>query len=199
MLDFPKIVVIEQDPSLPYGNGSPIASAHKFVETEEAFLVLYSDDVVFGNPGDAKVMVDTYLEDPGIAGVIMAQEVSPDVVDKYGIISFKEGTDDELDNIIEKPEKEGAPSHLASYGRYLVKQDVFTYLNPQNTGKDGELWTVDAITSIAKTKKIKVVRTKGEWMTTGDPENYFIAHLRFVVEHTKYGKNVREWLEKNVG
>ena len=126
----------------------------------------------------------------------MAQEVSPEVVDKYGIISFKSGTDDELDNIIEKPEKESAPSNLASYGRYLVKQDVFDHLNPQNTGKDGELWTVDAITDIAKTKKVKVVRTQGEWMTTGDPENYFLAHLRFVIEHTKYGKNVKEFVEK---
>src|SRR5690606_4354815 len=36
VLDFPKIVVITQDPSLPYGNGSPVASAQKFVEEEEA-------------------------------------------------------------------------------------------------------------------------------------------------------------------
>lgn len=197
VLDFPKIVVIEQDPSLPYGNGSPIASARKFVEMEEAFLVLYSDDVVFGKPGDAKVMVDTYMEDPSIAGVIMAQEVSPEVVDKYGIISFKNGTTDELDNIIEKPDKGNAPSHLASYGRYLVKQDVFEYLNPHNTGKDGELWTVDAITQIAKNQKIKVVQTQGEWMTTGDPENYFMAHLKYVIEHEKYGSKVKDWMQKN--
>ena len=30
--DFPKITVIEQDPSYPYGNGSPIASAKKFID-----------------------------------------------------------------------------------------------------------------------------------------------------------------------
>lgn len=197
ILDFPKIVVIEQDSSFPYGNGSPIASAQKFVETEEAFLVLYSDDVVFGKPGDAKVMVDTYMADTSIAGVIMAQEVDPSVVDKYGIISFKQGTTDELDNIIEKPDVGKAPSHLASYGRYLVKQDVFEYLNPLNTGKDGELWTVDAVTHIAKTKKIKVVQTKGEWMTTGDPENYFLAHLKYVIEHEKYGKKAVEWIKHN--
>ncbi len=194
VLNFPKIVVIEQDQSLPYGNGSPIASAQKFVETEEAFLVVYSDDVVFGKPGDAKLMIDAYMAQPEIAGVIMAQEVSMDVVDKYGIISFKAGTKDELDNIIEKPDRENAPSNLASYGRYLVKQDVFTYLNPQNTGKDGELWTVDAITHIARTHTVKVVKTKGEWMTTGDPENYFFAHLKYVVAHEKYGKKVVEWV-----
>jgi len=195
VLDYPKIIVIEQDPSFPYGNGSPIASAQKFLESEEAFLVLYSDDVVFGKPGDAKLMVECYMNNPEIAGVIMAQEVSMDVVDKYGIISFKPGTDDELDNIIEKPDKETAPSNLASYGRYLVKQEVFKHLNPQNTGKDGELWTVDAITKIAKTQKIKVVKTSGEWMTTGDPENYFFAHLKYVMEHEKYGKKVKEWVE----
>jgi UTP--glucose-1-phosphate uridylyltransferase len=196
VLDFPKIVVIEQDPSLPYGNGSPVASAQKFVETEEAFLVLYSDDVVFGTPGDAKAMVDLYNQQPDVEAIIMAQEVSPEVVDKYGIISFKPGSDNLLDNIIEKPEKGQAPSQLASYGRYLLKPSVFEFLNPMSTGKDSELWTVDAITHIAKTKPVLVERTKGEWMTTGDPENYFHAHLKFAIEYEKYGSKVKSWVEE---
>jgi UTP--glucose-1-phosphate uridylyltransferase len=194
VLDFPKIVVIVQDPSLPYGNGSPVSSAQKFVEGEEAFLVLYSDDIVFGKPGDAKVMVDLYNQDPSVEGIIMAQEVSPKVVDKYGIISFQQGSDKYLDNIIEKPSPEEAPSQLASYGRYLLKPSVFEFLNPLNTGKDGELWTVDAITRIAKTKKVVVERTQAEWMTTGDPENYFHAHLKFVMEYEKYGSKVTDWM-----
>lgn len=196
VLDFPKIVVIEQDSSLPYGNGSPVASAQKFVEGEEAFLVLYSDDVVFGTPGDAKVMIDLYNQNPAVEGIIMAQEVSPEVVDKYGIISFKEGTTNELGNIIEKPEPAQAPSKLASYGRYLLKPSIFEFLNPQNTGKDSELWTVDAITHIAKTHPVLVETTKAEWMTTGDPENYFHAHLKYVIEKEKYGKKVKGWVDE---
>ena len=196
ILDFPKIVVIEQDPSMPYGNGSPVASAKKFVENEEAFLVLYSDDMVFGQPGDAKTMVDTYEADPSVAAIIMAQEVSPDVVDKYGIISLKEGTTDTLDNIIEKPEIGKAPSQLASYGRYLVKPSVFEFLDPTRTGKDGELWTVDAITQIAKTQKVCVKHTGGEWLTTGDPENYFHAHLKFAIQQEKYGQKIKGWVEE---
>lgn len=195
VLDFPKIVVIVQDPSLPYGNGSPVASARNFLEMEEAFLVLYSDDIVFGEPGDAKSMIELYEQDPSVEGIIMAQEVSPDVVDKYGIISFKKGSDRELDNIIEKPDKGTEPSRLASYGRYLLKPSIFEHLNPNNTGKDSELWTVDAITKIAETKRVLVEPTKGEWMTTGDPENYFRAHLCYVLRHEKYGSKVEEWLE----
>ena len=202
VLDFPKIIVIEQDPSLPYGNGSPLASAQKFVETEEAFLVMYSDDVVFGSPGDAKTMVDLYNQNPEVEGIIMAQEVSADVVDKYGIISFRAGTEGanaQLDNIVEKPEIGQAPSNLASYGRYLLKPSVFEFLNPMSLGKDSELWTVDAITQIAKTHVVRVEKTQGQWLTTGDPENYFHAYLKFVVEREKYGKKVAGWLEEIKG
>ncbi len=196
VLDFPKIVVIIQDPSLPYGNGSPVASAKRYVEEEEAFLVLYSDDVVFGEQGDAKTLVDRYENSPEAEAIIMAQEIDPGVVDKYGIISFKDGSEDELDNIIEKPEVGQAPSNLASYGRYLLKPSIFNYLIPNNTGKDNELWTVDAITNVANEKKVLVEKTKGEWLTTGDPENYFRAHLGFVMKYESYGNKVVDWVEK---
>jgi UTP--glucose-1-phosphate uridylyltransferase len=196
VLDYPKIVVITQDESLPYGNGSPVASAQKFVEGEEAFLVMYSDDVLFGKPGDAKTMVDLYNQDREVEGVIMAQEVSPEVVDKYGIISFRKGSEQELDNIIEKPDKGKEPSRLASYGRYLLKPSIFEFLTPHNTGKDSELWTVDAITQIARTKRILVERTKGEWMTTGDPENYFHAHLKYALNYEKYGPKIPGWMKE---
>lgn len=197
ILDYPsKITVITQDESLPYGNGSPVASAQKYVEGEEAFLVLYSDDVVFGSPGDAKVLVDAYENNRDAEAIIMAQTVDDQVVDKYGIISFKDGSQVELDNIIEKPELGAAPSRLASYGRYLLKPSIFEFLSPSGTGKDGELWTVDAITQVAKNKKVLVEQTKGEWMTTGDPENYFRTHLKYVLEKEKYGAKVLDWLNQ---
>ena len=196
VLDYPKITVITQDPSLPYGNGSPVVSATAFVESEKAFLVIYSDDVVFGKPGDAKLMVDAYEADPSVDGIIMSQEVDPEVVNKYGIISFRTGSDELLDNIIEKPEIGEAPSNLASYGRYLLTPKVFEHLVAGNSGKDGELWTVDAITKIAKMGKVLVEKTKGQWLTTGDPENYFKAHLKFVIEQEKYGKKVKGWVEE---
>jgi UTP--glucose-1-phosphate uridylyltransferase len=197
ILDYPsKIIVITQDESLPYGNGAPVASAMRYVEGEEAFLVLYSDDMVFGKPGDAKTLVDTYDQNPSVEGIIMAQMVDPEVVNKYGIISFKKGSENQLGNIVEKPELGQAPSRLASYGRYLLKPSIFKFLNPNGTGKDGELWTVDAITQVAKTKKVLVEQTKGEWLTTGDPENYFRTHLKYVLEKEKYGSKILGWLNE---
>lgn len=189
VLDLPKIRVIVQDPALPYGNGSPIASARDYFGDDEAFIVLYSDDVVFGS-SDAKTMIEAYQAHPDAKGVIMAQEVDRSVVDKYGIISLKDG--DKLDNIVEKPSVENTPSTLASYGRYLVTTEIFDYLKPGNEGLDNELWTVDAITKMAAEGDVYVEKTRGQWVTTGDPKNYFLAHLKYVLDYEDYADAVRK-------
>ena len=169
--DFPKITVIEQDQSLPYGNGSPIASARDYIADDEAFVVLYSDDVVFG-ASDVRTLIESYENHDDAKAIIIAQEMPRDVLDKYGIIRLKDEESMTLENIVEKPKVEDAPSNLTSYGRYLLTPEVFKYLNPDNTGLDGELWTVDAITDLTKDGPVYVEKTKGTWLTTGDPKNY---------------------------
>lgn len=191
VLDFPKIRIIVQDPALPYGNGSPIVSARDYIADDEAFIAIYSDDVVFGT-SDTLTLCDSFEKHPDAKAIIMGQEVSDDVVDKYGIISLKNG--DKLDNIVEKPAVGNAPSNLASYGRYLLTPEVFDHLKPNMTSLDDELWTVDAITKMAARGSVYVVETKGEWMTTGDPKNYFLAHLKYVLENEDYGDDVRDYM-----
>lgn len=179
VLDFPKIIVIEQDQSLPYGNGSPIVSARNYFAKNEAFVVLYSDDVIYGE-NDIKALIDEYEHNPDAKAVVAAQEVDESVVDKYGIFKLKDGN--KLDYIIEKPTVGEQPSTLASYGRYLVTTEIFDELNPENTGLDNELWTVDAITKMAQRGDVIVLPTSSKWVTTGDPKNYFLAHLEYALD-----------------
>ena len=195
VLNLPKITVIEQDASLPYGNGSPIVSARKFVEGEEAFVVLYSDDLILGE-GDVKMLVSEYGENPSAKAVIAAQEMPEEVWNKYGMIALKEnGT---LSHIVEKPKTPDlSPSNLTSYGRYLLTPEVFEYLVSNNVGLDNELWTVDAITKLAERGDVLVARSLGRWMTTGDPKNYFMAHLEYVLSETDYADEVRKFVANN--
>lgn len=194
VLDLPKIMVIEQDQKLPYGNGSPIVSARNYIADDEAFLVLYSDDVVFG-ASDAQLLLETFDENPDAKAIVAAQEVDPSVVNKYGIFQLKDGN--RLDYIVEKPAVGEAPSALASYGRYLLTPEVFTHLDPKNTGLDNELWTVDAITKMAAEGDVIVTPTKGKWMTTGDPKNYLFAHIEHVLENESYADEVRSFVRDN--
>ena len=189
VLNFPKITVIEQDPNLPYGNGSPIVSAKNFVLDEDAFVVLYSDDIVLGQ-GDVKTLIEEYEKHENAKAVIAAQEMPEEVWNRYGMIALKENG--ALSHIVEKPKTPDlSPSNLTSYGRYLLTPEIFDFLIPSNTGLDGELWTVDAITKLAEQGDVIVARSRGKWITTGDPKNYFMAYLEYVLTETDYGDEVR--------
>lgn len=191
VLDFPRIRVIVQDERLPYGNGSPILAAKDYIAPDEAFLVAYSDDVIF-NSSDAETLLESYELNRDASAIIMTQEVNESEVDKYGIVSLRDDPDGRqlLDNIVEKPARGSEPSTLASYGRYLLTPEIFDYLKPNQTGKDGELWTVDAITKMAASGNVYVEKTRGQWLTTGDPRNYFLANLRYTLDNEDYAGEV---------
>ena len=195
VLALPKVTVIEQDDSLPYGNGSPIVSAKDFINDDEAFVVLYSDDIILGQ-GDVKTLIEEYEKHPDAKAIITAQEMPEKVWNKNGMIALKEnGT---LSHIVEKPKTpEVSPSNLTSYGRYLLTPEIFNYLTPENTGLDGELWTVDGITKLAEEGNVYVAKSQGEWITTGDPKNYFMAHLKYVLDNTDYADDVRKFIAEN--
>lgn len=191
VLNFPKITVIEQDQSLPYGNGSPVASAREFINDDEAFIVAYSDDVVFGQ-GAVKDLIEAHKAHPDAAAIIAGQPVPHAEIKKYASISMD---GEKLVGLVEKPNPEDAPSDLASYGRYLLTPEIFEHLDPKNTGLDGELWTADAIAKLIPTNRVYVKEAKGTWMTTGDPKNYFMAHVQFVKDHEDYYEDVKKAIE----
>lgn len=180
VLDMANVTVIEQDQNLPYGNGSPVASAKPYLEDDEAFIVLYSDDLILGE-GDVKTLLDSYEAHPNAKAIITAQEMPEEVWNKYGMIAMKDKVKQTLSHIVEKPKTPAdSPSSLTSYGRYLLTPEVFEHLVPKNTGLDDELWTVDAITKLAESGDVYVEKSRGRWLTTGDPTNYFMAYTEYM-------------------
>lgn len=195
IFDLPKITVITQDPSYPYGNGSPIASAKRFIDDDEAFLAIYSDDLVLGNPA-VKDLMDSFDSHLNAVAIIAGQMVPHEEIKKYAAIDYDKNTCI-LHGLVEKPKPEEAASDLASYGRYLLTPEIFKFLDPKNTGKDGELWTADAIAALIPTGKVYVKETTGKWVTTGDPKNYFLAHLEYVLDNTDYAEDVRNFVKEH--
>lgn len=195
IFDLPKITVIEQDPTYPYGNGSPFASAKKFIDDDEAFIAVYSDDLVLGAPA-VKDLIDSFKKHPDAAAIIAGQLVPHEEIKKYASIDFDPNTEI-LRGLVEKPKPEDATSDLASYGRYLLTPEIFKFLDPKNTGLDGELWTADAIAALIPTNRVYVKETTGRWRTTGDPKNYFLTHLEYVLENTDYADDVRKFISNN--
>ena len=177
----------------PYGNGTPVLSAATLVD-DEPFVFVWGDDLVKSKVSFTKQMVDDYEKNGNL--MIGVQEVPNDQVNRYGIVKLKEGSM-QMEDIIEKPAVEEAPSNLADFGRMILNQEIIDILREVPLGKGNELWIVDAIREYIKrggkfyAKKVE----DGEWMTTGDPLNYLKAILAYASERNDLKDSLGEYIE----
>jgi bifunctional UDP-N-acetylglucosamine pyrophosphorylase/glucosamine-1-phosphate N-acetyltransferase len=72
-----------------------------------------------------------------------------------------------LTAIVEKPEN--PPSDLINGGVYRLDSDVFSYLDRVGVSPRGEMELTDAVTAMAREKKVKVVSYSGVWLDVSRP------------------------------
>jgi UTP--glucose-1-phosphate uridylyltransferase len=113
------------------------------------------------------------------ASVIGCEEVPRERVSRYGIMKMAEGSFDgrvfTLEDIVEKPSLEEAPSNIAVAGRYLLDPAVFSYLKDQRAGVGGEIQLTDAIRRMLAEKKVFGYVYPGKRHDIGNPQGYFKA------------------------
>lgn len=180
----------------PYGNGTPVLSAASLVD-DEPFVFVWGDDLVKSEVSFTKQMVEDYEKNG--KPMIGVQKVSREDVVRYGIVKLREGTN-EIEDIIEKPSVEEAPSQLADFGRMILNQEIIDVLKNTVLGKGNELWVTDAIKSYVKAGGIflaKEVRD-GQWLTTGDPLNYLRALLTYALEREDLGSDLKDFLKSKL-
>ncbi len=194
VFQLPKITVVPQDEGLPYGNGRPFLTVKDLI-SDGPFVAMWGDDLVLSEKSAVQQLVENFEANP-CDGLLAVQEVPDSEVDRYGIIKIKDGTDNQVETVIEKPSLENAPSNLASYGRYILTPKIFDYLSPESTGLDGEIWLQDANDQVAKNGVVRYKVVDGEWMTTGDPIRYMKAHIKFMLAHKKYGDELEEFIDE---
>lgn len=163
-----------------YGNALPAITAKELIGNEP-FIYAFGDDLVKSKTPFAKQLIQSYQQH-GLS-VIGVQEVDKKEVSKYGIVKLKPGTT-LAEDIIEKPSADKAPSHLASFGRYLFTPEIFTALARLKQGKNGEFWIADGIKTLAAAGRVATCQvTGGKWLTTGDPATYLDAILEYALDY----------------
>jgi UTP--glucose-1-phosphate uridylyltransferase len=180
----------------PYGNGTPVLSAASLVE-DETFVYIWGDDLVKSRIPFAKQMIEDYKHHGHL--MIGVQKVPKEVVNQYGIVKLREGTM-EIEDIIEKPSVDKAPSQLADFGRMILNQDIIDILRDTPLGKANELWIVDAIRSYVNNGGVFLAKEVegGEWLTTGDPLNYLKAILKYALDREDIGKDLKKFIKDSV-
>ena len=151
-------------------------------------LILLGDALVAGCNA-AKAMAEVSAAH-GNASVVGLERVPQEKISRYGIVKpqgrTRFGASDvvKIEDLVEKPSPEEAPSDLAIAGRYLLDAKIFDYLRTQTPGKGGEIQLTDAIRRMiaAGDSQLPTLNSQllgyvypGKRQDIGNPKGYFEA------------------------
>lgn len=179
----------------PRGLGHAILAAQHFIG-DEPFAVLLGDDVVVSKQPCLGQMLDIFREyQTSILGV---QTVAHEVVDKYGIIAGKQVDDRvyKVNDMVEKPSLEEAPSNVAVLGRYIITPEIFRFLETQDAGKGGEIQLTDALRRLAKEQAMYAYDFKGRRYDVGSKTGFIQANIEFALRREELRDDMKEYLKR---
>ena len=169
---------VAQDPSAKYGTAVPIAMAVEEFEIDEPVLVFMGDDFIW-NPGGESAAEILAKASGGDKSAILGVEIDKKDVEKYGVLSEKDGN---LVGVVEKPTPEEAPSNLINVSKYVMTPDllkkIVKYVNENDFGpKDQEYMVTDPIDEYIKEGGVmKVAAATGEYLDGGSVEGWLHAN-----------------------
>ena len=168
----------------PNGLGHAILQAKDLVD-DEYFGIILADDLLVHEIGCLSQLLNIHHENnSSVLGVFAAD---PGKISNYGVIDgVLDGDSYKLNNIIEKPKVEEAPSNLAVFGRYILSKEIFNYLENTNPGVNGEIQLTDAIKSLIEKDAVRAAEIMGKRFDCGSKEGYISAIIDRSLSIEKY-------------
>jgi UTP--glucose-1-phosphate uridylyltransferase len=129
------------------GLGDAIYCAKKHIG-DDSFAVMLGDTITKGKIPCTKELIEVYNKYN--ASTIAVEPVPCEKVERYGIIKGKEVESSvyKIDELVEKPSVDEAPSNLAIMGRYVLKSEIFDSLKETSPGFGGEIQLTDALSKL---------------------------------------------------
>ena len=193
---------IPEGSTKPEGTGAAIACAERFVGGDP-FVVAYGDTIIHSTrkPNYVRRMIEEHLEhDAGCT--LGVRSVGPDRVSQYGVVKPEANADTSsesflIDDVIEKPSPENAPSDLAINGRYIFGPEIFDEIRTLSPGPRNEIEVTDAIRGLIQSRRgVRSVQMKADEVRydIGNHETYYKAFIDFALQDADHGEAVRSYL-----
>lgn len=179
----------------PQGLGHAILCAKNFVGNEP-FAVLLGDDVVDAEVPCLKQLIDIY--DRYNNTVLGVQQVAYEDVNKYGVVAGKL-LDERIymvEDLVEKPSREQAPSNVAILGRYIITPEIFEILSETAPGAGGEIQLTDALKKLSKQKQLLAYEFSGRRYDVGDKLGFLEATVEMALKREDLREDFLTYLER---
>ena len=153
----------------------------KMLVGDEAFGVILADDLCINEDGIGVMAQMRDIYEKYRCSIVAVMEVEKEQISNYGVIEGKEIGDGLImvNNMVEKPNPQDAPSNLAIIGRYILTPQIFNFLDRTAPGKNGEIQITDALLRQAQDNIVIAYKFKGRRFDCGsingfvEATNYF--------------------------
>jgi UTP--glucose-1-phosphate uridylyltransferase len=178
------------------GLGHAVLCAEHLVG-DEPFAVLLADDLMRGKPGGPgvlKQMAEVFARTQ--SSVLAVQDVPLEHVHRYGVVA---GTDlghglVDIQQMVEKPKADVAPSRTTVAGRYILTPAVFERIRAGGRGVQGEIQLTDGIAGLLATEKVLAYAYEGKRYDCGSKVGFLQASVELALEHPEVGAEFRDYL-----
>jgi UTP--glucose-1-phosphate uridylyltransferase len=177
----------------PLGLGHAIWCARDLVG-DEPFAILLPDMVMKSSVGCMQQMMKLHREVGG--NVLALEEVPRSEVYRYGVVDFHSNSSGQLtvDNMVEKPKVEDAPSNLIISGRYILQPEIFTHLASIAPGSGGEIQLTDAMNRLLVEQDFHGLHYEGQTFDCGSKLGFLLANVAYGMEHHEVGADFEKAL-----
>jgi len=181
----------------PYGNGTPVLNAKRVIG-DEPFAVIWGDDLFVNPKGKPRLKQLIEIFNKYQNPVLTAIKINDEGTKKYGVIDGIKVESEvyKINKIIEKPGPSKAPSRIGVLGAYILTPDIFTALEKTKIGQGNELWLVDAIFNLTKSRSLYACLVKGKYYDTGSKSGWLQANIDFALTHKDTNQDIKNYLKK---
>lgn len=182
--------------SAPLGLGHAVWCARHLVGNEP-FALLLPDDVISGDVGCLKQMIDLYHDHPK-TNILAVQEVALKDVSKYGILEIDQTKANIVwaKGFVEKPSPEQAPSRCAIIGRYILQPEIFDLLENIPRGSGGEIQLTDSFAPLHNKYPFLGLKFRGNRFDCGNREGLLEATVALAYNHKDLKSHLLDCINK---
>ena len=162
--------------NLPRGTGDAVLKCEKLIKSD-FFLMLMPDDLIIKNNCSRSMIA---LHKKYKSSIIASKKVSKNNVSRWGILDVKKINKRNfiIEDVIEKPKKNKAPSRYAIIGRYILPKKIFKILKKQKPGRNGEIHITDSIKTLILTQNKFIGHIfRGKYLDCGSMSGYINSTL----------------------
>ena len=177
------------------GLGDAVLKAESLINGE-AFALLLPDDLFFSKKSCLSQLSSIFLNTN--ASTIAVNKIDKNNIHKYGVI--KPGKEKNqailIDDIIEKPLVEDAPSDIAVCGRYIFTSTIFDHLKKIELDKSGEIQLTDAIRSLLSEEQVYAKIYEGEKFDCGSKMGFVHATIALAMRDESISQDIQEIIKE---